>query len=330
MKFILVVLSLLIPVSMSVYARDNIKIVGSSTVYPFSTLIAQNFVTKNKNFKTPIVEANGTGGGIKLFCQSPALVSPDIVDASREMTATEIAMCNSNGVKNITEIKFGYDAIVITSPKKLKDLSLTTEQLFLALASKVPDSQGNLINNPYKKWSDISKDLPNLPIKVMGPPSTSGTRDSFVEMVLIDGCKAFKSNTIDCNKLGKTIRNDGAWVSGGENDILMIKKVATSNNLLAVSGYSYYEQNQSLVNAVTIGGVSPNKLSLSNKTYKLIRPLFMYVKTDNIAIVPGLKDFMQEIVNTKTMRDKGYLQKAGLVVLDSKEYKALVAKVNKI
>jgi phosphate transport system substrate-binding protein len=331
MKLLYVILIILLSYAHS-FSRDQIKVVGSSTVYPFITIVAENFNNKYPKFKTPIIEANGTGGGIKLFCRSAGLESPDMVNASRPIKSSEINNCAENNIVNIIEIMFGYDAIVLIAPKVLKDFSLSRSEIFLALSSKVPDSNGNLIDNPYKSWSDINPSLPSISIKVMGPPSSSGTRDSFTEMVLLEGCSSLKQakkiiSSVDCSTISKIIRADGHWIDGGENDVLLVRKAASSSDTLAITGYSYYEQNQKSVVALKIDGVLPNENSFKNNSYPLIRPLFVYIKKDNISFVPGLKEFLQELTSKDAIGDKGYLRKAGLVVLTQKEYENTLKKV---
>ncbi|MFL1780535.1 Phosphate-binding protein PstS precursor [Candidatus Hepatincolaceae symbiont of Richtersius coronifer] len=324
----------IIYVAMGNLVAQEIKVVGSSTVYPFSTIITENFSNKNPNFNTPIIEATGTGGGFKMFCQGLSSGYPDIVNASRKIKPEEVQLCSRNGINDILEINIGNDAIVIVAPKSLENLDLSLEQIFLALAHRVPDSKGNLIKNPYNTWSDISPDLPNVQIKVMGPPSTSGTRDSFIELGMHKGCEmsqariTIKETSKELAKFCSGVRTDGAWINGGENDILLIRKVAASKNTLAILGYSFYEQNQKSVSVVKIAGITPNPQSFNNKNYPLFRPLFMYFKGERLGITPGLKEFAQEALLPQSIGPKGYLVKAGLIPLGPVDYQAMVDKVN--
>ncbi|MDR2007607.1 MAG: substrate-binding domain-containing protein [Alphaproteobacteria bacterium] len=331
MKFLIYILSFLLPVSL--FAVDQIKVVGSGTVYPLSTLIAENFVAKNPQFSAPIVEKNGTGGGFKMFCSGGGLDTPDISNASRKISASEVADCNKNGVKNILEIQLGYDSIVMIQPKSLEQMNLTSEEIFLALAAKVPSSTGSLINNPYKNWSDVDKSLPNIPIKVMGPSPLSGTRDSFIELAMDKGSKALqaqgkmKGTKEELEQVSKILRTDGAYINGGEDYVLFINKVAASKDTLAILGYSFYEQNEKKVNAIKIDGVAPNAQSFAKKEYPLFRPLFVYVKADKIGVVKGLKELVQETISKDAIGPNGYLKRNGLIPMSTAEYNAMVGKI---
>lgn len=222
---------------------------------------------------------------------------------------------------------------MIINNKNLPPINLTKEQIFLALAKEVPDSNGNLITNPYYKWEQIDSNLPNIPIKVMGPPSTSGTRDSFMDMVMKPACKKLQSSgkmkklTTDKARVCEAIRPDGAWIDGGENDMLLVKKVAQGHDVFAILGYSFYLQNQKIVNAIAIDGIIPNNKSLQQRAYPLFRPLFVYVKEDNIAVVKGLAEFLAELTSSHALGAKGYLQARGLIPLSLNEYKSLIAKL---
>ncbi len=312
---------------------NNIVVVGSSTLYPFTTVIAENFHNKNNHFLTPIVEATGTGNGIKLFCSPESNNSPDIVNASRKIKNTEKEICEKNGINNILEIPIGYDALAIIHPKSLKNINLSIEELFLATAFYVPDSKGNLISNPYKKWSEINPKLPNIDIKIIGPSPSSGTRDSFVELVLLRACETFikqkkliKSDTT--LKQCSIIRSDLAWIDGGENYILSIKKVNNSIDTFAILGYSFYQQNSKLVSAVNVNYISPNSQTFSNKSYPLFRPLYIYVNANHLSSIEGLKEFVSEIISKNAIGEKGYLIKRGLIPLSKKEYSDMINKIN--
>ena len=322
----------LVSMNVTTYAYDNIRIVGSSTVYPFVSTVSEQFSNKT-HLPAPIVESTGTGGGFKMFCESNTSQAPDMVNASRPIKDSERALCKAKGITNIIEIIFGYDAIVIINNKTLPPLNLTREQIFLALAKEIPDSNGNLITNPYKKWIQIDSHLPNIPIKVMGPPSTSGTRDSFMAMVMEQACHTLQA-TGKMKKLSNnearvchTVRSDGAWIDGGENDMLLVKKVAQGQDIFAILGYSFYLQNQKIINAIAINGIIPNKKNLQKRAYPLFRPLFVYVKEDNIGVVKGLSEFLKELTSAHALGDKGYLQARGLIPLSLQEYKNLVAKL---
>lgn len=315
-------------------ANNQIKIVGSATVYPFSTIISENFVSKNPQLEAPIVEANGTGGGFKMFCEGEGLQTPDISNASRKIKAGEIETCNKNGVKDILEITLGYDSIVLIQPKSIAQMNLTSEQIFLALASQVPSSTGSLIANPYKNWSEIDKSLPSIPIKVIGPAPLSGTRDTFVELVIDKACNdlysrgQIKASQEELERACKSIRTDGSYVNGGENYILFIQKVSASKDTIAILGYSFYAQNERKVSAVQIDGIAPNKETFAKKTYPLFRPLYIYVKKHKIGAVKGLKEFVAEATSKDAIGKNGYLERAGLIPLSMQEYNAMIKKVN--
>lgn len=315
-------------------ANNQIKIVGSSTVYPLSTIITENFVSKNAQFKAPIVEAIGTGGGFKMFCSGAGLDTPEINNASRKIKQSEIDICNKNGVKDILEIQLGYDSIVLIQPKTMLQMNLSSEQIFLALAAQVPSSTGTLIKNPYKNWNKIDNSLPNMPINIIGPAPLSGTRDTFVELVMEKACHnlhksgVLKASKEDLERACKSIRTDGVYVNGGENYILFINKVASSKDTLAILGYSFYEQNERKVTALKIDGISPNKESFANKSYPLFRPLYIYVKKDKIGVVKGLKEFVDEATSKSAIGQNGYLKRAGLIPLSPDEYNEMIKRVN--
>jgi phosphate transport system substrate-binding protein len=230
-------------------ARDQIRIVGSSTVYPFTTAVAEQF-GKSGSGKTPVVESTGTGGGMKLFCAGVGEAHPDLTNASRAMKKSEFEDCQKNGVKDIVEIKVGIDGLTIAQSKDGPAIKLTIEQVFLALAEQVPDKDGKLVANPYKNWSDIASSLPNVKIEVLGPPPTSGTRDSFHELFLEVGAKKIaslkdmqKADAKGFEKLWKSIRKDGAYVEAGENDNVIVQKLDANKNAFGIFGYSFLEEN---------------------------------------------------------------------------------------
>ena len=331
-NFFVSILLLLLPSFL--FAHSQIKIVGSGTVYPLSTIITEKFVSKNPQFQAPIVESVGTGGGFKMFCSGGGLDTPDINNASRKIKPSEQEVCNKNGVDDILEITLGYDAIALIQPNSIPQINLSSEQIFLGLATQVPSSTGFLINNPYKTWNQIDRSLPNIPIKVIGPAPLSGTRDTFIELVMEKAChnlynkgklKAEKENLA---RVCRSIRTDGAYINGGENYILFIQKVSTSEDMLAILGYSFYEQNERKVTAIKIDGVAPNKESFSSKTYPLFRPLYVYVKKDKIGVVRGLKEFVLEATSKDAIGQNGYLKRAGLIPLSPKEYNDMIKRIN--
>jgi len=292
--------------------RDQISVVGSSTVYPFTTAVAEQFGRAGK-FKTPKVESTGTGGGIKLFCNGIGPQFPDVANASRAMKKGEFETCTKNGVGEIVEIKIGYDGLTVAESKAGKFTNITKEQLWKALAKQVPDASGNLIPNPYKTWNQIDASLPATKIEVLGPPPTSGTRDSFHELFMEAGCP------FDDKKKCHLIREDGAYIEAGENDNLIVQKLTANKNALGIFGYSFLEENADKIKALKIDGISPNFETISNAKYTAARPLFIYVKKAHIGVIPGLKEFMEEYVSNKAIGEEGYLSDRGLVSLDPSE-----------
>ncbi|ABQ14308.1 PstS family phosphate ABC transporter substrate-binding protein [Dichelobacter nodosus] len=303
-------------------SRDHISIVGSSTVYPFSTLVAEHF-GKTSNFKTPKIESTGTGGGFKLFCAGVGPEHADIANASRPIKDSEVKDCKEKGAE-FTEFKIGYDGIVMASSKTAAPMSLTTEQIYLALAKKVPSKDGkSLVDNPYKKWSDIDKSLPDSKIEVLGPPPTSGTRDAFAEMALDNGCKNFEvikalskeEKTAAC----QGVREDGAYIEAGENDNLIVNKLTANPAAVGIFGYSFLEENTDKVQAVTIAGKQPNFDNIASGEYPLSRPLFIYVKNMHIGVIPGIKEFVQTFLSEEASGQDGYLKNNGLIPLSGDE-----------
>ncbi len=323
-------------VGSSAYAqagRDYISIVGSSTVYPFTTTVAEQF-GKGGKFKTPKVESSGTGGGIKLFCDGVGAQYPDIANASRAIKPSEVDACNKAGVKDIVEVKIGYDGIAIANSKKNTLFKLSRRDLFLALAKTVPDPDNtqSLIANPYKTWNQINKSLPADKIEVLGPPPTSGTRDAFAELVLDAGCATFANikalkdtDEARFKKVCQSVREDGAYIEAGENDNLIVQKLGANPKALGVFGYSFLEANISQIQGATIDGVAPTFENIASGSYPVSRPLYFYVKKAHIGVIPGINEFLAEYVSPRAMGADGYLAGKGLVPLPAAE----LAKVRK-
>ncbi len=313
------------------YERDYVNMTGSSTVYPFARTIAEKF-GRNRSFKTPIVESTGTGGGIKLFCLGVGKDFVDFANASRKIKASELKICNKNGIKDVVEIKIGYDGIVIANSNKTKAYNLTKEQIFLALAQKIPQN-GKLIKNPHQKWSDIDKSLPNINISVYGPPPTSGTRDAFVELVMEEPCvknPAFITATPNKKARKKKchiIRSDGKFIEAGENDNLIVQKLKNDRNALGIFGFSFLEQNAGVVHGAKINGVYPTFENIASSKYGVSRPLFIYFKKEQLPFVKGMKEFIGEIVNENAIGDEGYLVEKGLIPAQSDEIEKMKEKV---
>ncbi|OEY67910.1 phosphate ABC transporter substrate-binding protein [Marinobacter sp. X15-166B] len=307
-------------------ARDTINVVGSSTVYPFATVVAERF-GRNTDFPTPKLESTGSGGGLKLFCDGIGTQHPDITNASRRMKPSEFERCQRNGVTDIVEVKIGSDGIVLASSKQADNLDLSLQQIFLALAKEVPAADGSetLVANPYKNWSDVDSSLPNKPIRVMGPPPTSGTRDAFSELAMEGGCKTFpwikamKAQDKNAYRaVCHSIREDGAFVEAGENDNLIVQKLNSDAGSYGIFGYSFLEENSGTLQAATIGGKQPTIDNISNEVYPVARSLWFYVKKAHVGVVPGIAEYVTEFTRESTWGDNGYLVDVGLIPLARK------------
>lgn len=308
-------------VSAPAMARDTVNIVGSSTVYPFATVVAERF-GRNTDFPTPKLESTGSGGGLKLFCAGIGTQHPDITNASRRMKKSEFEMCQNNGVKDITEVKIGSDGIVIANSKNAEKMDLTLKQIFLALAKEVPDPKGGekLVPNPYQNWSDIDASLPNKPINVMGPPPTSGTRDAFVEIAMEGGCKKFdwikaikKQDKSRYKTICHSMREDGPFVEAGENDNLIVQRLAQDTDVLGIFGYSFLMENTSQIQPATINGVEPTPDTIADEDYPVARSLYFYIKNAHVGVIPGIKEYAEEFTSEGAWGDNGYLVDVGLI-----------------
>ena len=320
----------------SAAASDQIRIVGSSTVYPFSTTVAEQF-GKTSDFKTPIVESTGSGGGLKLFCAGIGAQHPDITNTSRRIKQSEVDRCAKNGIHDIIEVKIGYDGIVIANSTKTKQFQLSLKDIFLALAKDVPASEGTLQPNPYKTWDQINPDLPNTKIEVLGPPPTSGTRDAFVELAMEGGCKTVewikalkKSDKLAYKTLCHTVREDGPYIEVGENDNLIVQKLDSNPDALGIFGYSFLDQNADKVQGSMIDGMLPTFENISDGQYPVSRPLFFYVKKAHIGRVAGIKEFMAEFTSEKAWGNEGYLSDKGLIPMSDDERNDWYNKVNEL
>lgn len=329
--------------------RQGLRIVGSSTVFPFVTTAAENFGARS-GFPTPVVEATGTGGGMNLFCAGLGMTHPDFTAASRPMKASEFQLCQENGVTAITEIPIGFDGIVLGNSVESEPMSIAKRDLFLALAARTPmplDAQGaplmdeagelldgasfaqaagfdceTLVDNPFTRWSDVNSDLPASRIEVFGPPPTSGTRDAFVELDMIEGARQ-----IDClaqmkerapgrfDEIAARIREDGGWVDAGENDNTIVQTLANAPNSFGIFGYSFLEQNGDRIQAARIDGVLPTYEAISNGEYPGSRSLYLYVKSQHDGVVPGLTEFVEELTSEEAWGPFGYLSERGLIAL---------------
>ena len=328
-------------------ARDYISIVGSSTVYPFATVVAEQF-GKTTKFKTPKVESTGSGGGLKLFCAGVGVEHPDITNASRRIKKSEQEMCAENGIADIIEVKVGYDGIVMANAKSAPRMELSLKDIFLALAKQVPGPDGKLIDNPHMTWKDVNPALPATKIEVLGPPPTSGTRDAFSELAMEGGAKKFddlkalrgaKGDDVKTymaklgipesafNKKGKSvfkavahaIREDGAYIEAGENDNLIIQKLAANPKALGIFGFSFLDQNADKVQGAIVDGQEPTFEAISAGDYPVSRSLYFYVKKAHVGKVPGIAEYLAEFTSDKAWGDYGYLSDRGLIPMPEAE-----------
>ena len=330
MKKLLIIASAALLVSGVAQARDQIRVVGSSTVYPFTTVVAELF--GNIKGKTPIIESTGTGGGFKLFCSGIGDKYVDFNNASRAMKKSEVKKCAKNGI-TATEIKVGYDGIVLANSKQSKRMEISLKEIFLALAAKIPQD-GKLVSNPYTHWNQINPKLPNTKIRVLGPPPTSGTRDAFVELAMEGGAKKFgwlkdlrKKDKKKFKAIAHTIREDGAYVEAGENDNLIIKKLDSDPSSFGVFGFSFLDQNIDKLQGSVIQGVAPTFDSIADGSYKVSRPLFIYAKDQHMGKVPGMKDFIKLYISEQMTGEYGRLADGGLIPLPAREKAELVKKL---
>lgn len=339
--------------------RDTVSIVGSSTVYPFATVVAERF-GRSTDFKTPKIESTGSGGGLKLFCKGLGAGTPDITNASRRIKKSEFDDCQNNGVKNIVEVLVGYDGIAVANSKKAPRFELSLKDIYMALAKDTPDASGKLVPNPNKTWKDVNAALPATRIEVLGPPPTSGTRDAFAELALGGGAKmvpdlkalrgmgaeqvdAIKSAMAKLGipvgvyqalveKKGKapkgkdifktvaySVREDGAYIEAGENDNLIVQKLEANPNALGIFGFSFLDENGDKVQGSVVDGVAPSFDSIASGDYPVSRPLYIYVKAAHVGKIPGIQEYAVEFTSEKAMGEDGYLPEKGLIPLSEDE-----------
>ena len=309
-------------------ARDQIRIVGSSTVFPFAAVVAEEFGKTTDN-KTPVVESTGSGGGLKLFCAGVGVNHPDITNASRRIKLSEVDRCAENGVTDITEVKFGFDGIVLANSKAIEPFSITLQQLFLALAKNVP-SDGGMVANPNQTWADVDASLPAVKIEVLGPPPTSGTRDAFVELAMEGGCKTFpdikalkKRDKKAYKVLCHSIREDGAFVEAGENDNLIVQKLKANPSALGIFGYSFLDQNRDKVQGSTINGIAPDFDTIADGSYPVSRSMYFYVKKAHVGVIPGIEEYIATFTDEDAWGPYGYLADKGLIPLPDADREAM-------
>ena len=311
---------------LSAAGRDYISVVGSSTVYPFATVVAEQF-GKSTKYKTPKIESTGSGGGFKLFCSGLGTQHPDITNASRRIKKSEVDLCTKNGVKDIIEIKIGYDGIVFANSKKARRVEVSRRDLYLALAKDIPSGVGeSLVHNPNKTWKDVNPSLPDIKIEVLGPPPTSGTRDAFAELALEGGCKTFswieameKKDKKKYKAICHAVREDGVYIEAGENDVLIVKKLAANPNAFGIFGFSFLDQNSDTIQGSIVDGVEPTFENIADGKYPVSRPLFFYVKKAHVGMIPGIKEYIKEFTSEKAVGEEGYLIDRGLIPMPVEE-----------
>ena len=319
-------------------ARDYVSIVGSSTVYPFATVVAEQF-GKSTKFKTPTIESTGSGGGLKLFCSGVGVDHPDITNSSRRIKQSEVDRCNENGVTDIIEVKVGYDGIVLANSRKTDLMEASRRDIFLALAREVPNPAGGeeLVPNPYQTWKDVNDALPDRKIVVLGPPPTSGTRDAFAELALEGGCKTFdfikemkKEDKKAYQSVCHSIREDGAYVEAGENDNLIVQKLEADPDAFGVFGFSFLDQNLDKLQGSMVDGVAPEFEAIADGDYPVSRPLYFYVKKAHMGQIPGIEGYLAEFTSDKAWGDDGYLTDKGLIPMPEEERMQFAANVKNL
>ena len=316
-------------------ARDYVSIVGSSTVYPFATVVAEQF-GKSTRFRTPKIESTGSGGGLKLFCAGVGVNHPDVANSSRRIKKSEVDRCRENGVTAIVEVKVGYDGIVLANSRKSAVMEVSRRDVFLALAREVPDPAGGekLVPNPYRTWKDVNGALPDTRIVVLGPPPTSGTRDAFAELALEGGCRTFgfieamkKTDKKAYKAVCHSIREDGAYVEAGENDNLIVQKLEADPEAFGVFGFSFLDQNVDKLQGSMVDGVAPEFEAIAAGEYPVSRPLYFYVKKAHVGQIPGIEGYLAEFTSDRAWGDDGYLTDKGLIPMPEAERTKFAADV---
>jgi len=319
--------------AVAVQARDQINIVGSSTVYPFATVVAERF-GRSTSYATPTIESTGSGGGLKLFCDGIGENTPDITNSSSYIKQSQFDACAKNNI-DIIEVKIGYDGIALANSKKGQKLDVSQKDLFLALAAHVPTSQdGELIENPYTTWKDVNPALPNVAIRVLGPPPTSGTRAAFVELVMEKGCRKFgwlsdlkSSDKTKFKEICHSMREDGPFVEAGENDNLIVQKLGADTSAFGIFGYSFLDQNSDKLQGASFNGVDISFEHISDGSYPVSRPLHFFVKKQHIGVIPGILEFVETFLSPGAQGEEGYLAEKGLIPLSGVELREMRAAV---
>ncbi len=301
-------------------ARETITVVGSSTVFPFTSAVTERFA-QSTDFPSPIIESTGTGGGMRLFCAGIGAEHPDLTNASRQMKKSEFELCQSNGVTSVTEMKVGFDGIVLANERSGPSFDIKRKEIFKALAAQIP-VDGEIVDNPHESWSDINPDFPDIEIEVFGPPPTSGTRDAFVELAMFEGAEGFpelaaleESDEDAFEQIAGTLREDGLFIEAGENDNLIVQRLQANPNALGIFGYSFLEENSDTLKGKVVEGVAPEFDAIASGEYPIARSLFVYVKNQHIGVIPGLEQFLAEYTSDQAWGPEGYLVDIGLVPL---------------
>ena len=327
MKKLIILCAVIYMFSFTSHARNQISVVGSSTVYPFSTVVAENF-GRDTGMKTPKIESTGSGGGMKLLCAGLGVNHPDITNSSRRIKKSELEKCSKAGIE-VVEIKVGYDGIVIANSKKGEKFNLSKRDIFLALAKDVPEGNaegGKLIPNPNKTWKEVNSNLPDIKIEVLGPPPTSGTRDAFNELAIEGGCKTFpnlkaikKEDKKKYKAICRAVREDGVYIEAGENDNLIVQKLAENKNALGVFGFSFLAENEDKIQGSNIDGNEPTFENIASKAYPVSRPLYFYIKTAHVDVIPGIREFVEAYTSDDAFGPDGYLSERGLIPMPDEE-----------
>ncbi len=327
MKKLIILCAIVFMFSFTSHARNQISVVGSSTVYPFSTVVAENF-GRDTGMKTPKIESTGSGGGMKLFCAGLGVNHPDITNSSRRIKKSELEKCSKAGIE-VVEIKVGYDGIVIANSKKGEKFNFSKRDIFLALAKDVPEGNaegGKLIPNPNKTWKEVNSNLPDIKIEVLGPPPTSGTRDAFNELAIEGGCKTFpnlkaikKEDKKKYKAICRAVREDGVYIEAGENDNLIVQKLAENKNALGVFGFSFLAENEDKIQGSNIDGNEPTFENIASKAYPVSRPLYFYIKTAHVDVIPGIREFVEAYTSDDAFGPDGYLSERGLIPMPDEE-----------
>jgi phosphate transport system substrate-binding protein len=315
--------------------RDQIRITGSSTVFPFTTAVAEQFAAKT-SFRAPIVESTGTGGGLKQFCAGVGVEYADVANASRRIKLSEFEDCRAHGVEEIVEAPIGFDGIVLANSKSARRLELTRRNIFEAVAARLPtsDTDCTLVSNTHRLWSDVDSDLPGSAIEIYGPPPTSGTRDAFVEVALEAGAREYpclaeiESGDADAFRaIAHNVREDGAWIDSGENDNAIVATLENTPTAVGVFGFSFLDQNADRIQGAIVEGHEPSFEDIASGGYPIARSLYVYVKKQHVGIVPGIEEFLAELTSEDASGEFGYLAEKGLIPLPDDERAAVAASV---